>query len=197
VRRELGVSDNPGAVQQNMIGWLLLLGAIYLAFQSPWWWIAVGILAAWKIARRYFYKSMPWRRVHYPMMRAYAAAAGHESGLAERDGRPFEVKRALRHLLSDGPASWSAEKIEACLDEVERMSGSFGERELLAQAIRKRHPNVSSHELDQVLQKVESQWRPDNIRLWVELTIGEVIRDSYGEQERAEYLYSLVMGKAT
>ena len=42
-----------------------------------------------------------------------------------------------------------------------------------------------------------AQWNPDNNRLWVELTIGEVIRELHGDDERAEYLYSVLMGKAT
>lgn len=182
-----------------MIGWLLLLGAVGLALQqSPLWWIAVAALGGWKALRWRFYKGRPWRKIHYSMMRTYAASAGQENGLAERDGRSFDVKRALRKMLEASVGEWPSEKIDACLNAVERSVGDFGEdREILAREIKSRHPKVSDDAVIQVLQRAEEQWRPDNVRLWVELTISEVIRDLYGADQRAEYLYSLLTGEAT
>src|SRR3972149_1066761 len=41
----------------------------------------------------------PWRRIHYPMLRAYAAIAGQEVAVAEHNGRDFDIRPALDRLV--------------------------------------------------------------------------------------------------
>lgn len=83
-----------------MIGWILLVTFVMVTFAiSKWFLFGVVLLALWKLNRWYYYSSRPWRIVHFPMMRAYAAASGFERGQADRERREFNLNAALLGLL--------------------------------------------------------------------------------------------------
>lgn len=80
--------------------WILLIAFVLLTYYySTWFIVGVCALAIWKLNRWYTWSSRPWRKVHFPMMRAYATASGLEAGHAEKEGRDFDIEAALRNLL--------------------------------------------------------------------------------------------------
>ena len=179
-----------------MIAWLWLVGFIYLAWNNSWWWIAVVIVALYKGFQWWFYKSRPWRRIHYPVMRAYASAAGTESAAAQSEGREFEVKNALTILLKLVKPDWSEEDTSRFVDiEIER-ARSYSDEPLIKEALRRSNKKISDEELQDLMDNIKDSIN-DKDKSWaVRTVIAGLIENQFSEEDRGEYLKECIAGNA-
>jgi len=178
-----------------MIGWGLLIVFAVLAYTSSWWFLlGVAALALWKANRWYYYSSRPWRKVHFPMMRAYAAASGIESAQANREGRAFDVKTALLNLLKMVNPKVSLDYEALIQREFERHE-NFYDGALMQEYLLKRK-NLSPDQAASMLEKIrELANTPDN-GLMVRMVIASVIEDQFSALDRGEYLFQVFSGQA-
>lgn len=178
-----------------MITWLLIAGATALAFVNSWWLIAVAILSLYKGFRWWFYRSRPWRRVHYPAMRAYAAVAGIEAAVAENEGRDFDVRNALILLLGKIRPDWDQERSSSLVDrEIER-ARSLQDEPLIRKAIRK-NMTASDGEIEILMNKIVKSIDPNDSSWIVRTVIAGLIEDRFSEEDRGEYLMECISGNA-
>ncbi|MBC7341792.1 MAG: hypothetical protein H5U02_05000 [Clostridia bacterium] len=180
-----------------MLGWMALVVFILLAvYNSPWWWMAVAPAVLWKAHLWYFYKGRPWRRVHYPAMRAYARACGAETFRAEREGRDFDVRSALVELLRLVRPAWDPGSIDLFIEREFDRCANFTDRGLIEEYIRKRARRVDQGELDAIMRKIASVFDSRKSWLMVRMVVAGLVEEQYGEAHRAEYLVEVLTGNA-
>jgi hypothetical protein len=176
------------------MGWLLLAGAVFLAItQSAWWWLAAVPLAIWRTLDWQLHSSRPWRRLHYPLMRRYAGASGFEMGQAEREGRPFDVRRALVTMVS---------QVEGCslTDATSRVRGDLESGLLPADAawisrkLGSQRPDPKWSHLN--VDALRHHYSQDDNAVKVRLGIAGAISRQLGADDRAEYLLEAAKGNA-
>jgi hypothetical protein len=180
-----------------MIGWLLLALAAYLSTRSAWWLIAVGVLVLWKIAQWQMYYSRPWRRVHFPAMKLYATASGLESGQAQREGREFDVERALTTLVRMVHPNQTEADARSFVDAQLLRARMNGDAEnLVVWHERKNLIAGPEHHAKATAQFKRAFEEPDN-SLKVRLVVSGFVGERFGEDQRSEYLFEVAQGNAT
>lgn len=180
-----------------MFGWLLLLASIGLALlHTPWWWVAAAILGLWHVAMYQKYHSRPWRRMHYPLMRQYATAAGTVMSRAPNQPAGATVKEALA-LLVAGALGVSVPDARTYVRlQLTRADGAL-EREALEQEILRRRRPGDPATLNQALDELERFFKNEDPAMQVRLIIAGLIEQRHGAAARAEYLYEVAAGQAT
>ncbi len=180
-----------------MIVWGLLIIFVFISvFYSYWFLIAVALLGLWKASQFWFYKSRPWRRIHYPAMRLYSNVSGHEAGKAESENRKFDFKNALSNFTRALRPDWESDNIESFIDrEIER-SKKFEDRKLIKKHVLTKKKNTSESQIDNALDEFSSIIDPLDRTWMVRMIIAGIIEDQYGQDDRGEYLYEVMVGKA-
>jgi len=178
-----------------MFGWLILVVLFGLAFFYPWCWIAAALVGFWKARLWYRYSGRPWRRIHYPMMLAYASAAGLEQGEAQKQGREFNLHNALRNLIRIPLPHWDDTLIDRFIArELERIE-IFSDRDLLIGYVKKKK-GYSDIKLEAFALLAQRHFvAPDN-GLIVRMIIAGLIEGKYGESARGEYIFAVLTGRA-
>lgn len=178
-----------------MIGWGLLTVFAVLTYAFSWWFlIGVVLLAFWKTNRWFYYSSRPWRKVHFPMMRAYAAASGFESAQANRESRAFDVRNALLGLLKMVNPKVSLNHDALIRREFERYA-SFYDGALIREYLLTKE-KLSADQVTSMLMKIrELMNTPDN-GLMVRMVIAAVIEEQFSDLDRGEYLFKVFSGQA-
>lgn len=177
-----------------MIGWILLVTFAVLSYTYSWWFIfGVAFLALWKLNRWYYYSSRPWRKVHFPMMRAYAAASGLEAGQAEREGREFNLNAALINLLRMVNPKVSVSHEELIQREFERCHAFYDE--LLIQQYLVGKKGMDTSQVTSVLGKIKESMSASDKGLMVRMVIASVIEEQFSPQDRGEYLFQVFSGR--
>ena len=178
-----------------MIGWILLVSFAALAY-AYWWWFLAGtvILALWKVSRWYYYSSRPWKKVHFPMMRAYAGASGLEAGRAESEGRDFDLNAALLDLLRmvNPKAGVSHEML--IQREFERCNNFYDEP--LVQQFLTEKKCVNPDQANLLLGKIRESMNTSDKGLMVRMVIASIIEEQFSPQDRGEYLFQVFSGNA-
>jgi hypothetical protein len=127
-------------------------------------------------------------------MRAYAASAGTESGLAEREGREFSVNNALSTLVRTAHPHWTDMEAKAFIQtQLERCRSGQDIGAICDYAARKRWEPSAVESLKQHLDQALAS--PDNA-VMVRWVIAGVIENRYGTVDRTEYLFETVTGRA-
>jgi len=179
-----------------MIGWILLIISIGLATQSLWWLIVTLLIILFKLNHWWFYLSRPWRRVHYPSMRAYSAIIGHATGREEQDGTPMNINECLKDLIcARYPDMESSEIDEFFYDTVQRCD-RFEDRELVENYLSKKNSNVDSGRLNELLDKITPHWKSDDNNLMVKMIIAGFIEKEFTMTDRGEYIYEVITNRA-
>lgn len=178
-----------------MIGWILLVIFSVLSYTYSWWFIfGVIVLGIWKLNRWYFYSSRPWRKVHFPMMRAYAAVSGIETGQAEREGREFNLNTALLNLLKMVNPEISVSHEELIRREFDRCQTFYDERLIQQYLIEKEGLNLT--QAASILEKIKKSMRAPDNGLMVRMVIASIIEEQFSPQDRGEYLFQVFNGRA-
>ena len=178
-----------------MIGWILLALFAVLSYTYSWWFIfGVAVLALWKLNRWYYYFSRPWKKVHFPMMRAYAAASGLESGQAEREGREFDFNAALLNLLEmvNPKVSFSH---EALIKREFARCQDFYDESLIQEYLTKAK-GINPNQAQPILKKIKESMKTSDKGLMVRMVIASIIEEQFSLQDRGEYMFQVTSGKA-
>lgn len=179
-----------------MIYWLLLVVTLILAYGNSWWWIAVAILALFKGFKWWFYRSRPWRRIHYPAMRAYSAAAGTETAAAENEGRNFNVKNALITLLGLLKPNWDEEQKTLFVNREMERARTYSDEPLIREAFRKSNTKANDRELNELMNTLSNSININDNGWMVRTVIAGLVEDQFGIDDRGEYLRECVSGNA-
>ena len=191
-------SDDGAALcirRRNVIGWLFLVIFAALSFFYSWWFLfGVGVVALWKLNRWYFYSSRPWKKVHYPMMRAYAGACGLETARAEREERSFNVKAALQELLRSVNPKLGIGHNELIERELERCQ-TFYDEPLIRRHLTE-SKGIPADKTAPFIEAVRKTMSPSDNGLIVRMVIASVIEEQFSPQDRGEYLFEVFSGSA-
>lgn len=175
------------------MGWILLAGAVFLAAtRSGWWWLIVIPLGLWRFFQWQIYSSRPWRRIHFPMMRLYARAAGLESGLAEREGRDFDVLRALATLIEGAEGCARPYALVQVMTDLAGLTDEDEDR--IAKSLSR--PGADSQHVAAAVQELRDHYRRSDNAIKVRLVIAGSIGRRLGSDHRVEYLLGAAKGKA-
>jgi len=180
-----------------MVVWGLLFIFVFLSvFYSYWFLIVVAILGLWKTLQFWFYKSRPWRRIHYPAMRLYSSIAGYEAGEAENENRMFNFKNALSNFIRALRPDWESDNIESFIDTEFERSKNFEDRKLIKKHILTKKRKISESQIDNNFDEFLSKIDPLDRAWMVRMIIAGIIEDQYGQDDRGEYLYEVIVGNA-
>lgn len=178
-----------------MIGWILLVVFAALSYSYSWWFvIGVAVLGLWKLNRWYYYSSRPWRKVHFPMMRAYAAASGLERGQAEREGREFNLNTALLNLLKMVNPKVSIGHGELIRREFERCESFYDEPLIQQYLVEKK--GADKTQIRPLMEKIKNSMHTSDKGLMVRMVIASVIEEQFSPIDRGEYLVEVFSGRA-
>jgi len=179
-----------------MIGWILFAIFAVLSYSYSWWFIfGVVVLALWKLNRWYYYSSRPWRKVHFPMMRAYAADSGLESGQAQREGREFDLNAALLNLLKMVNPEVSISH-EALIEREFVRCQNFYDESLIQEYLAKVKGMDQSH-VQPILREIKGAMKTSDKGLMVRMVIASIIEEQFSPQDRGEYMFQVINGKAS
>ncbi|OGY17585.1 MAG: hypothetical protein A2784_00555 [Candidatus Chisholmbacteria bacterium RIFCSPHIGHO2_01_FULL_48_12] len=155
-------------------------------------WMLFAIVTFFEIVRYYNRLASPWRQLHYPLMVRYAAFAGMQTGIAERENREFDIKEALREFVKNIYPNWSRNEVEDFLKPADNKKEEFVDRGNLIKAYQKNDPSFDIKKLSEVLEKIHIRLKKEGPR-WV---IAEIIERDYGTSEKIKYLQAMISGDA-
>jgi len=179
-----------------MFTWLLFIASIALTYTSKWWWCAVVTLGAIKAFQWHYYRGRPWRRIHYPAMRAYASAAGSETADANNNDREFDIKNALIRLLGLMKPEWEQAQVEQFIDrEIERAT-TYSDETLIRDAFRRSNSKANEDDLNQLMESLKQSLNVNDNGWLVRAVIAGLIENEYSTEDRGEYLMECVTGRA-
>lgn len=180
-----------------MITWALIVISIFLSLVHSWWWlIAVFLFSAFKAYKWYFYQSRPWRKIHYPAYRYYAAAAALESAEADDAGREFQVRNALIKLLEMVQPNWDKEKITLFVDTSISKCKSFVDKDLIHESFKKKYENITDADIDKFMSSINEERLLEDNSWIVRIAVAEMIEQQFSIEDRGEYLVESLLGNA-
>lgn len=166
-----------------------------LTYLHSWWFLVVVLIVVlWKLNLWYIYSSRPWRKVHFPMMRAYALAAGLESGRAQAGGRDFNIRCALRELLLAVNPEVGITHTELIAREFERCRDFYDEGLIKDYLIERKRANLTK--VAPLLDAFRDRMNTSNHGLMVRLVIAAVVEEQFSKRDRGEYLFEVLTGRA-
>ncbi len=173
---------------------MILAFAAFSYFYSRWFLIGLAAFGLWKLNRWYFYSSRPWRKAHYPMMRAYAGAAGIEASKAQAEGRDFDIRLALHELLRAVNPELSIGHKELIEREFQRSRDFYDEPLIRGYLVDKK--GADPEKIDDLLGAFREHMQTPNKGLIVRLVIASVIEEQFSSRDRGEYLFEVFSGRA-
>ncbi len=160
-------------------------------------WVLFGLVTLFEAGRFYHRLAAPWRRLHYPIMVRYAAIAGVETAVAEKENREFDVEKALHGLIKNIFPDFSDKEIQEGIDVIKDKMHKFSDRKLLEDEFRKANPNIDNAKLKEVLDKIANALNdPKERGLFIRWFIAEMVERDYGKKERIKYLHAVILGRA-
>lgn len=180
---------------------LLILLTLGLSVWISAWFLPLTLLLALMWARtRFLYVGRPWRKVHFPMMRAHARAFGREVAQARDDGREVNFLNVMELMLTDVNPKMDIPFNEVIARELERCS-TFSDRKMLVEYL---SANGVDHEAAQdtldgmeaaLLDCVALETGPPRA-LFTRMIIAAIIESQFSSGDRAEYLMEVFRGHA-
>jgi len=178
-----------------MISWIFLIVFAVLSYVYSWWFtIGIAVLSLWKLGHWYYYSSRPWKKVHFPMMHAYASTCGYEIGQAERDGREFNLNAALLNLLKVINPKLSISHEELIQREFQRCKAFYDKP--LIQRYLVENKGIDKTKIDPILEKIGQSMHTSDNGLMVRMVIASVIEEQLSPMDRGEYMFEVISGRA-
>ena len=179
-----------------MIATALLIITAALAFINPWWLVATILVSLWKLNHWRFYRSRPWRRVHFPAMRLYAGELGFATGRDERDDTMTPYQEILGSLVKTFFPEMPAPDIAAFIEREYDRCRTFADKRLIADYLKKKNPKLDEADLDQSLESFRPHMNPNDRFAISRLIVAGIIEGLYSKEERAEYMFEVLNGRA-
>jgi hypothetical protein len=176
-----------------MLAWLFLFAFLLLAvFKSPWWWIPTFALG--------LQRALIWRRHHKPLwkihdhaLNIYTRAAAYEKVAAERERRAFEIHDAIALMVKQLHADWNQRQIADFV--LHQLAGMHHENvEGVIKCFLARRPAAKETEKAEIRRIAEEAFKEPSPSLRVRIAIAGIVEENVGPDQRAEYLYQVVLG---
>jgi len=158
--------------------------------------VGTAIIGLYKIYHWWFYRSRPWRRIHYPVMRTYAAILGAAKGEEESEGKQFNLYEALSELVSAHVPNMSHEDIRKFLDREFERCRTFADIDLVESHMRKEMPHLDNKLIRETLEKYRPYLNPNDRFTMAKMVIAGLIERGYSEKDRGEYMYEVLTNNA-
>lgn len=179
---------------------LLVLALVLKSTLSIFFWILIIVVGFFVFTNLYGRLASKWRRLHFPLMVRYAAAVGFVHGICKKRRKEFDVELALLCLLQSVFPNVPSAKLENYLKEILVKQNNFADERSLRQIFKEKIPKIKKTELEKIIEEIKksftSQEKKVSNSIKVRLVIAELIKEKYGEDERLEYLYAVVAGRA-
>lgn len=169
-----------------------------LTLLHSWWWLLLSVpLAVWCATQVGIYWGRPWRRFHFPVARdILPKALAIETQEASREGRVFDDKRMLEHLVAMArPRKDYAEArlfVEAALSDEALQRNKL----LFCDEIRRRVSEKVLREHRNLLENSAEQLEVNRTQLKKLFVMAALVEERYGEKQRGEYIYQALKGEA-
>lgn len=182
-----------------MISSLLIVGTLMAGYlYSYWFFLVTAVLCLIKLHKWYYYRSRPWRIVHFQMMRAYAKACGIEASDSQQNSRDFIFKNAvvlMLDLINPVKLNLSHEQI---FDLEQHRLSTQHDIELISDYLKvKGH---SQRDIESTINEISKDILSADVihtkELIVRMVIASVIEAQFSKMDRGEYMYNVFIGKA-
>ena len=176
---------------------IALLTKSLISFAAVCLFILVGLIYAVVLYQRV---SSNWAKIHFSLMNRYAREAALVNVLAERQGKEFDLERALRNLLK----TVFTEEDDAVLEAIIRRANAKRIRFIDRKAIEDRmfaNHKLSAEKREELMKLLDElafslSAPPGAAAYAVRYTIAEVVGYLYGESERINYLLAVITNHA-
>ena len=155
-------------------------------------WALFGLVTLFEVSRFYYRLASPWRQLHYPLMVRYAAVAGYQAGVSQKENKEFDMETAINEFAKVIYPDWTEEEIQKFLKAIDEKMNSFSDKDNLRVFFKKINAQIEENNINDLLGKIQEHLKKKNPR-WV---IAEVVERDYGVDERVKYLYSVIAGRA-
>jgi len=159
---------------------------------SAVFWVLFGLVTLFEVGRFYHRLASPWRQLHYPLMVRYAAVAGYQAGVAQKENKEFDMEATVNEFAKVIYPDWNDEEIQKFIKIIDEKMNSFADKNNLHAFFKKINAQIDDKKIDDLLGKIQEHFKKKNPR-WV---IAEVVERDYGVDERMKYLYSVIAGRA-
>jgi|SRR3989344_2222347 len=155
-------------------------------------WVLFGLVTLFEVSRFYYRLASPWRQLHYPLMVRYAAVAGYQAGVAQKENREFDMGVAINEFAKAIYPDCTNEEIQKFLKTIDEKMNSFADKDKLGTFFKEINTQIEDKKIDDLLRKIQEHFKKKNPR-WA---IAETIERDYGVEERIKYLHSVIIGRA-
>lgn len=182
-----------------MISSLLIVGTLVAGYLYSYWFFSASIvLSLFKLHKWYYYRSRPWRIVHFQMMRTYAKACGIEMNESQNNSREFIFKNAVVLMLDLlNPVKLGLTHEQIFDQEQQRLSTQYDTKLISDYLKSKGH---SQEDIDSTISAIRKDIvSADEIHtkeLIVRMVVASVIEAQFSKMDRGEYMYNVYIGKA-
>ena len=176
-----------------MFDWLLLIGFIALTiFHSIWYLIGVAVVGLWKFNKWRICESRPWRKVHFPMCRAYLDVLSTETKLANDEGRDVDSKTVLKGIFKIVNPDIKKSS-DALIDQEYGRDDDSYDRKLAEHFLSKQKYN--QEKIQSYLELIRKDEEKSENAVVLKTVIAAVIEDRFSSEARGEYMFHVFTGK--
>jgi len=174
----------------------IILAVLFNGFLSIVFWIFTAIVGFFTFSIMYVRLSTKWRRIHYPLMVRYSSALGFAQGQNESLTIDEKMDFALLFLLQTVYSTISPNILKSYYHSLLEELPVFMDSEMLSIIIKKKLPSASTEDIEKLANHFANKVKDEKFKkVW--LIVSSLINIKYGEEEKSEYIYSIINGKAT
>lgn len=164
-------------------------------FLSIIFWMLSVFIGFIIISILYMRLSAKWRRVHYPLMIRHARAMGYAQGQHKHLAIDEKMDLALLSLLQSVYLNISPEYLQShyrdLLDELPK----FMDYEMMSIVLKRKLPEASTEDIEKMAKHFANKIKSEKFKkVW--LVVSDLIEKKYGKEEKLEYIFSIIKGKA-
>ncbi|MBU4274959.1 hypothetical protein KKE19_04075 [Patescibacteria group bacterium] len=174
----------------------ITLAVLLNGFLSIMFWIVTVIVGFFTFSIMYVRLSTKWRRIHYPLMVRYASALGFAQGQDESITIDEKMDFALLFLLQSVYPTISPDILKSYYSSLLEEFPLFMGYEMLCIVLKKKLSSASTEDIEKLAKHFTDKVKNEKFKkVW--LVMSNLIKIKYGEEEKFEYLFSIINGKAT
>ena len=146
--------------------------------------------------------SANWRKLHYPLMCRYASVAGYVQGLSEKEGKEFDIDLTLQRLIQSVFPNVEEKIITNLVQEViSKEQQDLKDEKFIRKIFKRRLPELDEQNLSSLVHKItELNKNPTDTAttnyIKIRSIIAFLVEKKYGQEEKSDYLYAVLIDKA-